>query len=204
VWLGVLGGTFDPPHHGHLVLAELARDQLGLERVLWVPAADPPHKQGRAITRAEHRVAMLEIALRSNPHFVLCRADLERPGPHYTVDLMDILAGEYPGAAFYFLMGGDSLRDLPTWQDPARLIKQCLLAVMPRPGFTFDMSKLEATLPGLSSRVTFIDRPLVDISGSQIVRRVRVGRTIRYLVPPGVEDYIETHGLYRSCDEGQA
>ena len=202
--LGVLGGTFDPPHIGHLILAELARDQLGLERVLWVPAADPPHKQGQAITPAVQRVEMLEIALRSNPHFVLSRADLDRPGPHYTVDLLDILAGEYPEATFYFLMGGDSLRDLPTWHRPERLIEQCTLAVMPRPYREFDMDVLEASLPGIRSRVVVIESPLVDIAARQIVGRVRAGRTIRYLVPDSVGDYISTHRLYRSHKEERA
>lgn len=199
--LGVLGGTFDPPHCGHLILAEVARDELALDRVLWVPAADPPHKQAGEISPPGQRVAMLELALRDNPQFVLSRADLDRPGPHYSVDLMDVLAAEYPQAAFYFLMGGDSLRDLLTWHQPACLIEQCVLVVMPRPGANFDLSALEADLPGLSARVTFLDGPGVDIAASQIVERLRAGRTIRYLVPPGVEDYIEAHGLYRSSGE---
>jgi nicotinate-nucleotide adenylyltransferase len=198
VRLGVLGGTFDPPHHGHLVLAEMARDQLELERVLWVPAADPPHKQQRSLTTPDQRVKMVELALRGNPHFVLSRVDLDRPGPHYTVDLMDTLAAQHPGATFYFLMGSDSLHDLPTWHNPSRLIEQCILAVMTRPRHAFDPAELQAVLPGLSSRSVFIDAPLVDLSASQIVERVRAGRTIRYLVPPSVEHYIETHGLYRS------
>lgn len=202
--LGVLGGTFDPPHHGHLILAEMARDQLKLERVLWVPAADPPHKQGQTITPADHRLAMLRIALRGSPDFILSRADVDRPGPHYTVDLMDILADEYPQATWFFLVGGDSLRDLPTWHQPSRLIEQCALGVMPRPGVTYDMTELESLFPGITSRVTFLDAPQVDIAASEVVQRIRAGKSIRYLVPPGVEDYIETHRLYHSRKETRA
>lgn len=202
--LGVLGGTFDPPHHGHLILAEMARDQLELERVLWVPAADPPHKQGRAITPAGHRLAMLQIALDGNPSFTLSRADVDRPGPHYTVDLMDILATEYPQAAWFFLMGGDSLRDLPTWHQPSRLIEQCTLAVLPRPGVTYDLAELESSFPGITTRVTFVDAPQVYIAASDIVQRVLAGQSIRYLVPPGVEDYIAAHRLYHSRKETRA
>jgi nicotinate-nucleotide adenylyltransferase len=204
VRLGVLGGTFDPPHHGHLILAEVARDQLKLERVLWVPAADPPHKQGQTITPADHRLAMLQIALRGNPNFMLSRADVDRPGPHYTVDLMDILASEYPQAAWFFLMGGDSLRDLPTWHQPSRLIEQCVLAVMPRPGVTYDLAELETRFPGIADRVTFLNAPQVDIAASEIVQRVLAGQSIRYLVPLGVEGYIETHRLYHSPKETRA
>ena len=175
-----------------------------LERVLWVPAADPPHKQEWEITPADHRLAMLQIALGNHPGFMLSRADIDRPGPHYTVDLMDILAGEHPQAAWFILMGGDSLRDLPAWHRPARLIEQCTLAVMPRPGATYDVAELESLFPGIASRVTFIDTPLVDIAASEIVRRVVAGQTIRYLVPPGVEAYIQTHRLYHSRKETRA
>lgn len=196
--LGVLGGTFDPPHYGHLMLAEVARDQLALERVLWVPAADPPHKQNQIIESAQHRIAMLELALDSNAAFVLSRADVDRPGPHYTVDLLALLSGEYPGAELYFLMGGDSLRDLASWRDPARIVEQCQLVVMPRPKQVIDMDALDNVIPGLRQRVTFIDSPLVDLSASQIVRRVQQGRSIRYLTPPAIIEYINRHQLYLS------
>lgn len=196
--LGVLGGTFDPPHYGHLMLAEVACDQLALERVLWVPAADPPHKQGQIIEPAEHRIAMLQLAIETNEAFALSRADVDRPGPHYTVDLLALLAGEYPGAELFFLMGGDSLRDLPTWRDPQLIIERCQLVVMPRPQQVIDMAALEKSIPGISQRVTIIDSPMVDLAASQIVRRVQQGRSIRYLTTPAVIDYINRHKLYLS------
>lgn len=198
--IGVLGGTFDPVHHGHLMLAEIARDQLGLGQVLWVPAAEPPHKQGQAITPARHRVEMLKRAIEDNLQFALSRADLDRPGPHYTVDLLDILIKQFPEAELYFLMGGDSLRDLPTWHQPERLITQCRLVVMARPGHTIDFEQLEESLPGLKASVDIVEPPAIDIAGSQITGRIRAGKTIRYLVPDAVAEYIEKHHLYQTPD----
>lgn len=198
--LGVLGGTFDPPHYGHLILAEVAHDQLDLDRVIWVPAADPPHKEGQPITPARHRLAMLDIALSANSQFVISRVDMDRPGPHYTVDLLDVLRSENPAAQLFFLMGGDSLRDLPSWHEPSRLVEKCTLAVMPRPGYDYNLDELQQQVPGLSEHVVFLEAPQIDLSATDIGKRVQAGRTIRYLVPPGVEDYIEAHGLYRARD----
>jgi len=195
--LGVLGGTFDPPHYGHLALAEAAREQLNLSRVLFVPAGEPPHKPGRPITPAHHRAAMVEAAIADNPAFVLSRVDLDRPGPHYTVDMLTLLEREYPRGILFFLMGSDSLVEFPTWRDPAGIIRKAVLAVMNRPGYLVDWNLLEQAVPGIRGRVVFLDAPLLDISASDLRRRAREGHSLRYLVPPPVEAYIREHGLYR-------
>ncbi len=195
--LGVLGGTFDPPHYGHLILAEQAREQLSLARVLWVPAADPPHKQGQRISPVAARLEMISLAIAENPAFELSEIDVKRPGPHYTADMLALLNAEYPQHSLIFLIGGDSLRDIITWHDPARIIKQARLGVMDRPGAAYDLHSLEALIPGLSAAVLRFDAPLIDISGSDIRARVAAGRTIRYMLPPHVEMYIYQHALYQ-------
>jgi nicotinate-nucleotide adenylyltransferase len=194
--IGILGGTFDPPHIGHLILAECALDALHLNRLLFVPAADPPHKQDETITPVTHRLAMLERALAGNERLAISRADVDRPGPHYSLDMVQIIQAEYPQAELYFVMGGDSLRDLPKWHRPQEFIKCCRLAVMRRPGTEIDPAMHEAIIPGLAQRVMMIDAPLIDISSSTITQRHMQGKSIRYLVPDSVRDYIETHQLY--------
>lgn len=196
--LGVLGGSFDPPHLGHLLLAEMALDALGLARVLFVPAADPPHKTARVLTPIRHRLAMLEAAVADNPRFAISRADIDRPGPHYTVDMLRLICAEYPGAALYFLLGGDSLRDILTWRDPAGIIAQASLAVMRRPGAKIDLSDLAAQLPGIAERVAFIDAPVVGISATDLRDRIRAGVSVRYQMPDAVIRYIYDHHLYGS------
>ncbi|HIE38657.1 MAG TPA: nicotinate-nucleotide adenylyltransferase [Anaerolineales bacterium] len=195
--LGVLGGTFDPPHYGHLVLAETARVQLGLVRVLFVPAGEPPHKPGRPITPAHHRAAMVEAAIADNPAFALSRVDLDRPGPHYTVEMLALLRREHPEVAFFFLMGGDSLAQLLTWHDPAGIVRQATLAVMRRPDWEADLAALGREVPGIRQRLVWLDVPRLDISGSDLRQRARRGLPLRYLVPPAVEVYIRQRHLYR-------
>ena len=194
--LGILGGTFDPPHIGHLILAEYARESLDLAQILFVPAADPPHKDDTRLT-VEHRLAMMERAIAGNPHFAVSLADIERPGPHYTVDLIPILQAQYPDAELYFLVGADSLRDLPKWNRPQELIRLCKLAVMRRPDVDATPEMHEVILPGLAERVTMLDAPLVDVSSTEIVARMQAGKSIRYIVPDAVLDYIQANGLYR-------
>jgi len=194
--LGVLGGTFDPPHYGHLALAEAARVQLRLDRVLFVLAGQPPHKPGRPITPAHHRVAMVEAAIADNPAFALSRVDLDRPGPHYTVEMLALLRQEYPGAELYFLMGGDSLAEFLTWRDPAGIVRQACLAVMQRHGCEPDLAALERAVPGIRERLVWLDVPYLDITASDLRRRVRQGLPLRYLVPPPVAVYIREHRLY--------
>lgn len=196
--LGIFGGSFDPPHLGHLILAESARSALRLDQVLFVPAADPPHKRGLPMTPAVHRVEMVRRAIANNADFALSDLDLTRPGPHYTVELLRLMGSAYPSAELYFLMGGDSLRDLPTWRDPAGIIAQVPLAVMARPGAQPDMAALETLIPGLSQRVMLIDAPEVAISATLIRDRCRAGQSIRYLVPDSVAQYITAQAIYEA------
>ncbi len=198
--LGIYGGTFDPPHHGHLILAETAADSLNLARVLFVPAANPPHKAARTIRAdAKHRTAMVALAIAGNDHFALSRVDVDRPGPHYSVDMLIRLREEIPEADFVFLIGTDSLRDLPRWSRPAELIELVTLGVMRRPGVEPpDLAALERHLPGLSARVEWVDAPLIDIAASDLARRLANGQSVRYQLPDVVLAYIKQHGLYRT------
>jgi len=198
--VGVFGGTFDPIHYGHLIAAEEARWRLALAEVLFAPAAQPPHKPGQPISSVEHRLAMVELAIAGNPHFRLSRIDLDRPGPHYTVDTIPLLQSELgPQAELYLIIGLDSLVKLHTWRQPARLIRLCRLAVVSRPGQHLNLGELEATLPDLGERVHLLETPEIGISAEDLRRRVRAGQSIKYQVPEAVEAYIYAHGLYRAA-----
>ena len=196
--LGILGGTFDPIHHGHLLAAEEARYQLALDRVLFVPAGVPPHKPARPISPASHRVRMVELAIAGKSHFTLSRVDVDRPDPCYTVDTLELLRAEWgPDPRFFFIEGADSLSDIAGWYQPRRLIELCELAVVERPGFAIDLASLEKRLPGLTDRLHLVKMPLLEISSSDLRARVRAGRSISYLVPREVEAYVRQHRLYR-------
>ncbi len=197
--IGILGGTFDPIHLGHLLMAEMAREQLSLARVLFTPAGDPPHKQGVAITPAHHRRAMVELAIAGNPGFTLCDVDLTRPGPHYSTDTIRLVRRHFnlPPEQCCFIIGGDSLHDLPTWHNPQELISLCRLAVVHRPGYRPDMTALVSTLPGIQERVHWVQMPFIGLAASDIRARVRAGLSIRYQVPEAVEQYIRQYRLYR-------
>lgn len=194
--IGILGGTFDPPHLGHLILAEHAADALGLAKLLFVPAADPPHKQHETKTPVHHRLRMLECAIQGNPRFSISRVDIDRPGPHYSVDMVRIIGKLYPDTELYFVMGSDSLRDLPRWYHPDELIRLCQLAVMRRPGDDVRLDMHAAVLPELAARVVMVDAPLIGISSTDISDRLRQGQSIRYLVPDTVLSYIQSHPIY--------
>ena len=195
--VGVLGGTFDPIHIGHLVAAEEVRVQLGLDRVVFVPAGLPPHKLTDDVSSVDHRLAMVKLAIASNPYFTVSRVDIDRFGPCYTVDTIELLRDEWGSdVELYFIMGSDSLADVLTWHNPQRLIRLCRLAVVERPGYRVDVEELERLLPGITSRVHFINSPQLDISSTDIQRRVREGLSIKYQVPEAVEDYIYEHELY--------
>jgi nicotinate-nucleotide adenylyltransferase len=197
--VAVFGGSFDPVHHGHLIAAEEARWALGLDRVLFVPAAVPPHKPGDELASAAHRLAMLELALAGNPGFAISRVDLDRPGPHFTVDMLALVAEtQPPGTELFFLLGADSLRDLPTWRDPAGILARARLAVVARPGYEPDLAALSRLLPQLGERLHRVPVPPIGIAASDLERRVREGRPIRYQLPAAVEDYIRAQGLYRA------
>jgi len=199
--IGVLGGTFDPIHIAHLAIAEETRTQLDLDKVIFVPAGLPPHKMDVHVSPAEHRLAMVELAVAGNPHFEVSRVDIDRFGPCYTVDTIALLREEWgPDVEIYFIMGSDSLADILTWHKPDRLIRLCRIVAVGRPGYRVDMDELDRCLPGASQRILFINSPQLDVSSSDIQRRVRAGESIKYQVPEAVERYICEHGLYRSED----
>lgn len=199
--VGILGGTFDPIHLGHLILAEEARDQLRLDVIYFVPAADPPHKQGRRLAPAEDRVAMIELAVAGNEAFRASRVDVDRPGPHFTIDMVHLFQRRLMGRGeLFFLMGYDSLAQLPTWHEPAQLVAACRLVALTRPGVPLDWGYLEAALPGIRDRVILLDMPELEIASHQIQERLCTGRSIRYLVPDSVRAYIAGHRLYH--DDG--
>lgn len=197
--LGILGGTFDPIHLGHLLMAEASRETLGLNRVLFVPAGEPPHKQHQPCTPAHHRRAMVELAIVGNPHFELCSVDLDRPGPHYSTDTVRLIRAGFNLAAenCFFIIGGDSLADLPTWHQPRQLLALCRLAAVHRPGFRPNVAGLSGQLPGLAGRLSWVPMPLIGITASDIRARVRAGQSIRYQVAEPVNNYITRYRLYR-------
>jgi nicotinate-nucleotide adenylyltransferase len=200
--IGVLGGTFDPPHLGHLILAEFGRAALALDEVLWVLTRVSPFKLDRPITPLEHRLAMVEAVVADQASYSLSRADIDRPPPYYAVGTMETLRQRYPDANLVYLMGSDSLRDLPTWHQPRRFVAASdSLGVMMRPGADCDAAQLEKNLPGIGEKLHFFDAPFVGISGHDIRQRVRAGKTIRYLVIDQVLAYINGHRLYTPGSE---
>ena len=197
--IGVLGGTFDPPHVGHLWLATLAADAIGLDRVLFMPASTPPHKGGRLVSRVADRLLMTRLAISGEDAFELCPIEMERPGPSYTIDSIDELERLYLGEAqLYLLMAADSLNAIDTWREPDRLLERIEWVVGPRPGSPLpDRSALEERFGANASRIHLLSGPSLDVSSSEIRRRVAAGQAIRYLVPRGVEELIVERGLYR-------
>jgi nicotinate-nucleotide adenylyltransferase len=197
-----MGGTFDPVHYGHLVVAEEVRATLNLTEMVFVPAGQPPHKPGAAITAVEHRIAMLKLAIASNPYFSLSRVDVDRAGPSYTVDTLQLLRQQWgEGTALYFVVGWDSLEELHTWHDPAGMLVQLTaLVAIHRPGYQEVpgyRQRLEEWLPAIRHRLLTMPAPQLDISATDLRQRVAEGRPIKYQVPEVVEQYIAEHGLYR-------
>ncbi len=197
--IGVLGGTFDPIHTGHLVLAEEVRLRLGLAEVLFVPAGRPWLKSGTPISPAEHRVRMVRLAIAGRLYFKLSTMEVDRPGPSYTVDTMLKLKSQLAsGDELYFILGWDNLEELPRWHEPKRLIELCRLVAVPRVGCPVpDLKTLEADAPGLFKRVIMLDKPEIDISASVIRERVAQGLSIEHLVPEAVGKYIREQKLYK-------
>ncbi len=197
--IGIFGGTFDPPHLGHLILASEAHAQLKLARLLWVLTPIPPHKLNQPISSLDHRLAMVKLALKGESAFELSMIEVERSGPHYTLDTIRVFSSRYPNADLILLLGGDLLRDLPTWHRPADLVAACRqIGVMRRPGDSIDMASLEKKIPGLNSKVKFVEAPLLEIASSEIRRRVARGLPFRYYLLPAVYQYIQKHKLYKS------
>jgi nicotinate-nucleotide adenylyltransferase len=195
--IGVFGGTFDPPHVGHLILASEARAQLRLATVLWVLTSIPPHKLAQPISQLEDRLAMLDGALAGEAAFEISHVDIDRPGPHYTVDTLKLLREGHPAATLVLLLGEDSLRDLATWHAPVQLVAESdEIGVMRRPGVSIDLSNLEGKIPGVTAKVRSVEAPLLDIASHEIRRRVADGRPFRYYVPEAVYAYIVKRELY--------
>jgi nicotinate-nucleotide adenylyltransferase len=196
--IGVLGGTLDPIHFGHVAIAKEARARLNLAEVLFVPVGQPWLKINTPLTDAKHRVQMVRLALADQPHFNISTMEVERAGPTYTVDtITELHAGLGVGDDLFFILGWDSLAELPRWREPSRLITLCKLAVIPRPGYARpNHEALEKLVRGISQRVVFIDKPEMYISASEIRNRVTCGLSIRHLVPEPVDKYIREHKLY--------
>ena len=197
--IGILGGTFDPIHNGHLAIAEEARAYLNLTEVLFLPAGQPWTKSDRSISPAHHRIAMINLALEARPYFKLSTIETEHQGPSYTVDTLTKLKAQPAEVSdLYFILGWDSLAQLPRWKEPSKLIEMCFLVAVPRPGYSRpDMKRLEAEIPGISKKVILRDKPRLDVSATDIRNRVAQGLSISRLVPKGVEKYIKENGLYR-------
>jgi len=196
--IGVLGGTFDPIHRGHLILAEEVRTGLNLAEVLFVPAGQPWLKVDSPISSAEHRIQMVRLAIADKPYFKLSAMEIERAGPTYTVDTIAQLKTQLKaGDELFFVLGWDNLAQLPQWRQSSRLITMCRLVAVPRPGYPLpDLKSLEAVVPGLSKKVILMNKPEIDISASVIRDRVARGLSIHHLVSEPVEEYIRRHRLY--------
>jgi nicotinate-nucleotide adenylyltransferase len=196
--IGIFGGTFDPPHLGHLILASESRIQLNLTRLLWVLTPISPHKIDKPLTTVAHRLEMVQCAINDEPTFELSTIEFDRPAPQYTVDTLDLIHGQRPTADLILLMGADNLRGLTVWNRPADVVAVCReIGVMRRPGETIQLSALEAAVPGLKDKVSFVEAPLLQISSREIRRRIAEGLEFRYFLPPAVYDYIQAHNLYR-------
>lgn len=190
--IGLFGGSFNPPHVAHLVVAEVVRDQFDLESIWWIPNATPPHKPNGELAAVEHRLAMTRAAIDDNPAFQLCDIEVERAGVSYTVDTVRALQEQHPDTDFGLIIGSDSLDHFAEWHCPDEIAERVPLVVYKRPGV------LEAVAePRFANRVQYAAAPVMEVSGTEIRSRRRAGRSIRYLVPDAVRQYIEAHDLYR-------
>lgn len=202
--IGLLGGTFDPPHFGHLSLARAAMEQLELDAVLFMPVGQPVHKADAVVTPERHRLAMLALAIDGVPGFAIDLTDMKRDPPHPTFSLLPLMKAAYPTAHLWLIIGADSLRDLPTWRNPQQIIDSCRLAVMPRPGVDISWDQLTATFTGIETAVDMLDGPTLSISSTTIKARLRNGETVDPLLPAAVLSYIKEKGLYRQRRAGQS
>ncbi len=202
--IGVLGGTFDPIHMGHLIVAEEIRGQLDLAEVLFVPAGEPWLKTNNSISSAEHRVQMVRLAIADEPAFKLSTIEIERAGPSYTIDTIAQFNSQMgAGDKLFFILGWDNLMQLPQWREPSRLVQMCSLVAVPRVGYPSpDLNTLEAAIPGLSQSAILLHTPQIEISSSEIRHRVARGLSIHHLVPEPVEKYIKQNNLYTKRSGG--
>lgn len=194
--IGLLGGSFDPIHIGHLIMAENAMEQLKLDRILFAPAGNPPHKLGQSLTSISDRMEMVHKAIAGQPGFICSDIDSDPDEPSFTWLLLERLHEQEPGAEITFIMGGDSLRDFKTWSRPDRILELARLAVVERPGHPFTNDDWRS-MPSFRERLSFVESPMCSVSSTEIRDRVRAGSSIRYLVPDPVRRFVERHGLYR-------
>ena len=199
--LGILGGMFNPPHLGHLVCAQEAHGQLGLDAVLFMPVAVPPHKEAAEDPGARHRLELCRLAVRGDERFAVSSLEIERGGASYTVDTLRELRERHPEDELIFIAGGDMAASLPTWREPERVLELAAFAVAERRGAVREdvVERWRALGTPAPREPVFLDMPRVDVSSSEVRRRVREGRPVRYLVPDAVAEYIEARGLYRSA-----
>ena len=205
--MGLIGGTFDPIHYAHLAAAEEVYATLGLTEMVFIPAGQPPHKLRQQCTESYHRLAMVQLAIASNPHFRLSRVEIDRQGPSYLVDTLRILHDQWGlDTELFFVIGWDSLEEFHTWHKAADILAQLTgLVVVKRPGYEENIGynkELETRLPGITQRLVVVPAPQLAISSTDLRRRVAEGRPIKYQTPEAVERYIIEHGLYREI--GQA
>ena len=206
--LGLFGGSFDPVHYGHLLLAECCRETLRLDEVWLIPAATPPHKQTQQRVAAKHRLQMIELALAGHEQIFASSLEIDRGGVSYTVDTLAVIRQSHPTAALFLLMGADSLHDLPTWRDPARICELAVPAVVRRGGSAEpDFSVLAALVSAerlAEIRAAQVEMPLIELSSTDLRERAATGQSLRFRTPRAVEKYIETHGLYNAATEGRS
>ncbi len=196
--IGVFGGTFDPPHIGHLILASEAQEQYELDQILWVLTPFPPHKKDQKLTPLDVRLRMIELAISRNTNFILSQVDVDRKPPHFASDTMRLLKAEEPTNVFFYVMGLDSINDLTTWHNPADFINLCDgIIAMQRQGEVFDSAKLELEFPGIGAKLCLLQTPIIEISATEIRQRVKMGKQYRYFVPEKIYQYIEEHDLYQ-------
>jgi nicotinate-nucleotide adenylyltransferase len=199
--MGLIGGTFDPIHYAHLAIAEEVRTALDLTEMAFIPAGQPPHKLGQNYTQSSHRLAMVQLAIASNPHFTFSRVEIDRQGPSYLVDTLRILHDQWgPDTQLFFVIGWDSLQEFHTWHNSADILAQLTsLVAVRRPSYEehIGYNELETRLPGITQRLVVVSAPQLAISSTDLRRRVAEGRPIKYQTPEAVEDYIMEHGLYR-------
>ncbi len=193
--VGIMGGTFDPIHHGHLLAAEEARQRFGLERIVFVPNREPPHKRDYPISSAEHRMAMVVLATAPNPHFETSRVEIDRPGPSYTVDTMRHFRDLYgPDCRLYFITGADAMIETVTWHHPEEIARLCEFIAVTRPGY--DLDRLSEAQRPAKAKIHMLHIPGLEISSTELRRRAAVGESLRYLVTAAVNRYLEVNRLY--------
>ncbi len=196
--VGVLGGTFDPIHLGHLAIVKEIKRKLALEEILFVPAGQPVFKEDRQISAGQHRLEMVILATSETPFFNVSTIELERQGPSYSIDTVNELIIQLGVRTdLYLIVGFDALRDLPNWKEPTQLLRLCQIVAAKRPGHPeIDMESLESEVPGVSEKIMIINVPQVDVSATEIRKRVASGQEIVGIVPEAVANYIERNGLY--------